>query len=109
MAQKILYPNQPDLDDDIKTLAKGLSNAYNAFYKDGGNPFIEMAKLLYVKVQISITRDTDGIKLVGDILTPGNSKYYGTDNSGIKGWYNIPGGLNEWQFDETLECLIYEK
>lgn len=30
-------------------------------------------------------------KLVNDSLTPGPNKYYGTNASGVKGWYDLPG------------------
>ena len=30
------------------------------------------------------------IKLVNDELTPGANKYYGTNGSGVKGWYDLP-------------------
>ncbi len=30
-------------------------------------------------------------KLVNDALTPGANKYYGTNGSGVKGWYDLPG------------------
>lgn len=33
------------------------------------------------------------LQLVGDSATPGNSKYYGTNGSGTRGWYNLPSGL----------------
>ena len=29
-------------------------------------------------------------KLVNDALTPGANKYYGTNGSGVKGWYDLP-------------------
>ena len=29
-------------------------------------------------------------RLVNDELTPGANKYYGTNGSGVKGWYNLP-------------------
>jgi hypothetical protein len=45
-----------------------------------------------VRVQMSITSDASGLKLVGDAATPGNSKYYGTNGSGTKGFYDVPGG-----------------
>lgn len=32
------------------------------------------------------------ISLVGDSATPGNSKYYGTNGSGTKGYYDLPAG-----------------
>lgn len=41
-----------------------------------------------VRHQNSITSDSGGIRLVGDQTSPGNSKLYGTDGSGTKGWYD---------------------
>lgn len=32
------------------------------------------------------------LSLVNDATTPGTSKYYGTDGTGTKGYYNLPGG-----------------
>lgn len=45
-----------------------------------------------VRKQMSIVSDGSGIKLDGDATAPGNSKLYGTDGSGVKGWYDQPGG-----------------
>ena len=30
-------------------------------------------------------------KLINDALTPGANKYYGTNSTGLKGWYDLPG------------------
>lgn len=35
---------------------------------------------------------TQGLKLVGDEETPSNSKYYGTDGAGVKGFHDLPSG-----------------
>lgn len=43
-----------------------------------------------VITQLSITSDASGIKLVNDETSPGNTKYYGTNGSGVKGFYSIP-------------------
>lgn len=43
-----------------------------------------------VVTQMSITSDESGLKLSGDAATPGNSKYYGTDSSGEKGFHDFP-------------------
>lgn len=48
-----------------------------------------------VKKQMSITSDASGLKLSGDATTPGNSKYYGTDSGGTKGFYSLPAGGND--------------
>lgn len=49
-------------------------------------------RTLSVTLQMSITSDGSGIKLDGDAASPGNSKLYGTNGSGVKGWYNQPTG-----------------
>jgi hypothetical protein len=45
-----------------------------------------------VKKQMSIISDASGVKLDGDAASPGNSKYYGTDGAGAKGFHNLPTG-----------------
>lgn len=44
--------------------------------------------------QMSIDSDASGLMLAGDETSPGNSKLYGTDGSGNKGWYSQPSGSN---------------
>ncbi len=49
-----------------------------------------------VHVQYSIIGDgsvSTPLQLDGDAATPGNSKYYGTDSGGIKGFFTLPSGL----------------
>ena len=46
--------------------------------------------LISIKKQMSVTGDASGLKLDGDANTPGNTKYYGTDGSGTKGFHSIP-------------------
>lgn len=36
------------------------------------------------------------IKLSGDSASPGNSKYYGTNSSGTKGFHTLPDGVDGW-------------
>ena len=43
----------------------------------------------HTTTQMTVTSDKDGVKLSGDSTTPGENKFYGTDNSGIKGWYDV--------------------
>lgn len=54
--------------------------------------YVDATPLLNVKTQMSVTSDASGVKLSGDATTPGNSKLYGTDGSGVKGWYAQPSG-----------------
>jgi hypothetical protein len=58
---------------------------------------------LGTRYQMSITRDMNGLMLVNDETSPGNSEYYGTNASGTKGFYPLP----VWNFipktaDETV-------
>lgn len=55
-----------------------------------GNGLAFVTSTLSLATQMSITTDASGIKLSGDASTPGNSTYYGTNSSGIKGFYGIP-------------------
>ena len=43
------------------------------------------------KNSIEVDSD-DQIQLVGDSASPGNSKLYGTNGAGVKGWYDQPAG-----------------
>lgn len=40
--------------------------------------------------QQSLSRTANTINLAGDADPPGNSKYYGTDASGVRGWHDLP-------------------
>ena len=63
-----------------------------------------------VKTQMSITSDASGVKLSGDASSPGNSKLYGTNGSGVKGWYDQPtSGAETYTAGEAISAgnLIY--
>ena len=40
----------------------------------------------------SLYESSGTVMLVNDSATPGNSKYYGTNNIGTRGWFNLPSG-----------------
>lgn len=45
----------------------------------------------------SILNTGGSISLVNDSNTPGNSKYYGTDSGGVKGFFSLPvSGVSSW-------------
>lgn len=54
-----------------------------------------------VNVQMSIVSDASGLKLDGDEATPGNTQYYGTDASGVKGFHSIPAVGSAGDIQET--------
>jgi hypothetical protein len=46
------------------------------------------------------------LSLVGDLASPGNSKYYGTNSSGTRGFYDLPsGGSSLWTDAGTVTYL----
>jgi hypothetical protein len=45
-----------------------------------------------VRQQMSITSDTAGLKLSGDVATPANGQFYGRA-SGAKGWFTVAGRI----------------
>jgi hypothetical protein len=42
--------------------------------------------------QYSLTESAGAVNLVNDSATPGNNKYYGTNSSGTKGFFDLPSG-----------------
>lgn len=57
-----------------------------------------------INTQHSITGGGDltanrTLSLVGDVAAPGNNKVYGTNASGVRGWYDLPSG-NDWLLTE---------
>lgn len=55
--------------------------------------------------QMSIVSDASGIKLSGDEASPGNTQYYGTDGSGVKGFHSIPAVGSAGDIQETSASL----
>lgn len=51
---------------------------------------------------------TGTIALVNDTATPGNSKFYGTNSSGVRGWFSLPsgGGITSINADTTAAQLL---
>ena len=62
---------------------------------------------LNTKLKNSIENDSDDLQLVGDESAPGNSKYYGTDGAGAKGWEssvsNSELGFTYYSTEDTVE------
>jgi len=83
-----------DFDEAAQDAVGAMADTNTLTYTDG-------TPLLAVKTQMSITSDSSGLKLSGDASTPGNSKYYGTNGSGTKGYYNLPTGGSANDIVET--------
>ncbi len=66
------------------------TNTVHPFYDDPNNQLS-----WNVQLQMSLTSDGSGIKLVGDSASPGNSQYYGTDGSGAKGYHALPAAVTQ--------------
>lgn len=59
-----------------------------------------------VITQMSITSDASGVKLSGDATSPGNSKLYGTDGSGTKGWYDQTSAYTNEMAQDAVGTLL---
>lgn len=80
--------NLPDISETVEDVVGAMvadSDTIDATYNDGTD-----TTSLAVKVQMSITSDASGIKLVADETSPGNSEYYGTNSGGTKGFFPLP-------------------
>ena len=44
----------------------------------------------------SLVNSGGSVSLQGDSASPGNSKYYGTDSGGSKGFFTLPSGSVAW-------------
>lgn len=78
-------PSGSYTDEQAQDAVGAMADANSLTYTDA-------TPLLAVKRQMSITADASGIKLDGDVASPGNSYLYGTNSSGTKGWYAQPAG-----------------
>lgn len=89
-----LYFTDERAQDAVGTILTD-SSTIDFTYNDTANTIIATAI-----TQLSITSDASGLKLSEDQESPGNTKLYGTDGSGVKGWYAQPssgGGLTYTQ------------
>jgi hypothetical protein len=73
------------------------SNTVQLVYNSGAHTITANARL-----QMSVTSDSGGIKLSGDAASPGNTKYYGTDGAGAKGWHSFPSSLSSYSFQWSI-------
>jgi hypothetical protein len=51
----------------------------------------------------SIVMTTTNLALVGDATSPGNSKYYGTNGSGTKGWYTSSTAVSSMSVTDNAD------
>lgn len=68
-----------------------------------GNGLNFSAGTLSLVTQMSITTDASGLKLVGDVTSPGNNKFYKTNGSGVRTWAGIKkADLDDLTIGEVL-------
>jgi len=75
------------LDGDLTAIA-ALAGTSGLLRKTGVNTWI-LDTSAYT-FQHSLSEAATIVSLVNDVASPGNSKLYGTNSSGIRGWYDIP-------------------
>lgn len=78
---------------------------------DGTVHTLDLASLVPVTADMSIKgtgTDTDPLKLDGDEAAPGNSKYYGTDGAGTKGYHVLPAGTKVEEATDAITAEVVE-
>ena len=75
------------LDGDLTAIA-ALAGTSGILRKTGANTWI-LDTSAYT-FQYSLSEAATIVSLVNDVASPGNSKLYGTNSSGVRGWYDIP-------------------
>ena len=72
-------------------------------YHDGFSDFVANEHINHTSISINTQYSLTGggtiaatrtLNLVGDTASPGNSKYYGTNAGGTRGWYDLTGGID---------------
>jgi hypothetical protein len=82
------------------SVAVDLSNYYTKTeLQTAGSAIVDWSNIVNTYFIDSIEQDSSGVHLVGDLDSPGINKVYGTDGSGIKGWYTSSGGSSLWEAD----------
>lgn len=67
--------------------------------------YTDTTPLLEVKVQMSVAKDGSGLKLSGDVTSPGANQVYGTDSGGTKGWKADPTGGSGLTHDQSMTLV----
>lgn len=75
------------LDGDLTAIA-ALSGTSGLLRKTAANTWtLDTSAYTF---QHSLSEAATIVSLVNDVASPGNSKLYGTNSSGVRGWYDIP-------------------
>lgn len=83
-------------------------DAVGAMVETASLVYADATPLLSVKRQMSVTADTNGIKLDGDAAEPGVNQVYGTNGAGAKGWKadpSIPAGSTPPWHGKIIGCM----
>jgi hypothetical protein len=105
------HNNLLDIQGGIDT-SSGDDSGYEAeYYHLDATTYYDIVNISFVD---SIVKDSiNAVSLVNDEDTPGNSKYYGTDGSGTKGYHDLTTSAQPFQtvsFANPLEidCTTYK-
>ena len=84
--------------DDSDAITEGLSNLFLTVAERS-----KIADSITASdVKNSIEEDSGDLQLVNDANSPGNDQYYGTDNSGTKGFHSFPAPADNYFKAEVL-------
>jgi len=78
------------LNNELRKSTESIYDLNSSKYKVAGSSTDTSPNYLSSKVAKSVVVSSNKLELSGDSATPGNSKYYGTDAAGTKGFNSIP-------------------
>jgi len=81
-----ITPGLPLADSDITQVVMYDPTTGKLYYGAGEGGSVSYA------FAMSLAESAGTVTLDNDEASPGNSKYYGTNGSGTKGWYDLPSG-----------------
>ena len=107
------HNNLLDLQGGLDSSSGDSSGSDAEYYHLDLSTYLDVTGISFVG---SIEKDSiNAVSLVGDLDAPGNSKYYGTDSGGTKGWYDLPSGGSVQPFQIAsfadplnIDCTTYK-
>ena len=105
------HNNLLDIQGGLETSSGDSSGKDAEYYHLDLSTYLDVLNISFVD---SIVKDSvNAVSLVNDQDVPGNSKYYGTDGTGTKGWYDLTTSAQPFQtavFANPLEidCSTYK-
>jgi len=105
------HNNLLDLQGGLTTSSGDSSGKDAEYYHLDLSTYLDITGISFAQ---SISKDSvNQVTLVNDLESPGNSKYYGTDSGGTKGWFDLTTSAQPFQTAAfanplNIDCTTYK-